>query len=263
MINDIFELAYSKFVSKYPDMPYIRTSIQLWSINSQDYSSSFFKACDFLGINTDFTASSLADRETSFRAEVIKSEDNAIILFNNSISNCTSEAIHIILHELSHLYCDKKTAFFDSFILNSDSNKQYLHFAIRLWREYSAEYISYSVFSYDPNFSNERIRKDFFALLKNKNVIPERIAFFLYECRLRFGLHNDSYLALELDTTNEWGTRIIGCIKELLSLLSNPLIYFSNSTSVINSMIFIGETGFEMIFYYLSYYNYVDSFLLE
>ena len=262
MYTEYLTKAYTKFIHVFPDFPFKQNEIKLWYVKPDEYVDYYYKAHKSLQISTNATSKSLSSRSLNFRAEIIKSDKSAIILINRTLNFGNNEIIKILLHELAHLYSDSK--FYNlSFVEIKDKFDYHLfQFSIRIWREFMAEWYSNHIQAFSPLTSYDAIRNDFFALMYNKEIIPEMLGFFLSKCQIYHLSSFDLMRILGLDLDSEHSSHLVN---KLISL-TNTLVLIKenqNTLKTVQVLISIGRESYEFFYYYLLYFNHLETFINE
>ena len=86
IIKDEFEHIYCLFCEEFGEFPLKFTDIKIWVINRSEYCFCYKKALTDLQLTKQLSTDSLQKRSEEFRAEVLYSNKQAIILFNQELS---------------------------------------------------------------------------------------------------------------------------------------------------------------------------------
>ena len=258
--NTLLEEAYRLFVKEYPDFPYQLNDIMLWEAPEGAYSSVYQNAARILRLEVKSTTVQLEQYAVQLRAELLKTSKKAIIIIRESLLEPSDESLRIVLHELTHAYCDSMSK-------NMPPNDEVMRFLFqigeRMWKEYTAEYLVTKIFLLEENWSQSSIEREFKSLLYNLSFYPERLGFFFIKCKIT--ATSSIQVAEAVGIKDETGAtkKLIAVMSKMQNILEKEL---NQSTMLEVSNEFLIQLGLEIVtfvYYYFQCYNHIETFLKQ
>lgn len=255
--------AYDLFTSRHPSFGIPFSALSLWVLPREEYLHAFERACTRLSQSVLPSLNQLTSAQNNFRAELLCTSFEAIILLETSLSRLGEETVQILLHELGHAYCNLENFRQPPPWIPDRAEADWLLYiqGKRMWGEISAEQLAYDALPDPARFQGAGLSAEFRSLLKDATVYPEHMGFFFFRCHVLHLGENELAEHLQLTGSVTICGPLLSSLSALLDCIEARLRFDHFKLWDSEFLIYLGALMLDMINCYLAYFDGFERFL--